>query len=170
MKNDPKTKTPPLQSETLKEYYEQIKSRPKRKYTQQELDERRPFLSLLFDRVFWAFFIDNKNNHLIKALVDALREIYDLPPIPGVISTEVQKVSIMDVLARGMIGDLLSMAGDFSTMSSFINIAFEVQRREQEGYAIRSILTSSNAMRKGFNKGDDYPAAHDVILGYLLYL
>ena len=44
-----------------------------------------------------------------------------------------------------------------------INIALEVQKGKQDGYAVRGTLTSSNAMRTGFNMGDDFTEAPDVI-------
>ena len=108
------------------------------------------------DRVFLAHFVDNKNNHVITGLADAARKIHALAPIPQVQKTVVQNVSLLDVLGRGMIGDLLGWG-------EAINIALEVQKGKQEGYAVRGTLTSSNAMRTGFNMGDDFTEAPDVI-------
>jgi len=108
------------------------------------------------DRVFLAHFIDNKNNHIITGLANAARKIHALPPIPQVQNTAVQNISLFDVLGRGMIGDLLGWG-------EAINIALEVQRGKQDGYAVRGTLTSSNAMRTGFNMGDDFTEAPDVI-------
>ena len=108
------------------------------------------------DRVFLVTFIDNKNNHIITGIADAVRKIHALPPIPQVQHTKVQDISILDVLGRGMIGDLLGWGES-------INIALEVQKSKQAGYAVRGTLTSSNAMRLGFNTGNDFTNAPDVI-------
>ena len=143
-------------SETLDETIIQITGQPKRRYTQQEIDEARQNLALMNDRVFLAHFIDNKNNHVITGLADAARKIHILPPIPQVQRTAVQNVSLLDVLGRGMIGDLLGWG-------EAINIALEVQKGKHEGFAVRGTLTSSNAMRTGFNMGDDFTEAPDVI-------
>ena len=144
------------QAETLDETIIQITGQAKRQYTQQEIDEARQNLALMNDRVFLAHFIDNKNNHIITGLADAARKIHALPSIPQVQRTTVQNVSLFDVLGRGMIGDLLGWG-------EAINIALEVQKGRQEGYAVRGTLTSSNAMRTGFNMGDDFMEAPDVI-------
>jgi len=145
-----------LQAEAIDEVVVQITSQPKRKYTQTEIDEARQNLALMNDRVFLAHFIDNKNNHVITGLADAARKIHFLPPIPQVQNTAVQNISLFDVLGRGMIGDLLGWG-------EAINIALEVQKGKQDGYAVRGTLTSSNAMRTGFNMGDDFTEAPDVI-------
>jgi len=108
------------------------------------------------DRVFLVTFIDNKNNHIITGLADSVRRIHALPPIPQVQQTTVQNISILDVLGRGMIGDLLGWGES-------INIALEIQNGKQAGYAVRGTLTSSNAMRLGFSKGNDFTSAPDVI-------
>ena len=134
-------------SESLDEALIQITRQPKRQYSQQEIDEARQNLALMNDRVFLAHFIDNKNNHVITGLADAARKIHKLPPIPQVQRTVVQSVSLLDVLGRGMIGDLLGWG-------EAINIALEVQKGKYDGYAVRGTLTSSNAMRTGFNVGD----------------
>ena len=145
-----------LQLETIDEVVVQITSQPKRIYTQAEIEEARQNLALMNDRVFLAHFIDNKNNHVITGLADAARKIHALPPIPQVQTTAVQNISLFDVLGRGMIGDLLGWG-------EAINIALEVQKGKQDGYAVRGTLTSSNAMRTGFNMGDDFTEAPDVI-------
>ena len=134
----------------------QITAQPKRQYSQKEIEEARQNLALMNDRVFLAHFVDNKNNHTITGLADAARKIHALPPIPQVKNTSVQNVSLFDVLGRGMIGDLLGWG-------EAINIALEVQKGKQDGYAVRGTLTSSNAMRTGFNMGDDFTEAPDVI-------
>jgi len=144
------------QAEALDETIIQITGQPKRRYTQQEIDEARQNLALMNDRVFLAHFIDNKNNHVITGLADAARKIHTLPPIPQVQRTVVQNVSLLDVLGRGMIGDLLGWG-------EAINIALEVQKGKHDGYAVRGTLTSSNAMRTGFNMGEDFTEAPDVI-------
>ena len=146
----------PLQAETIDEVVVQITSQPKRQYTQVEIDEARQNLALMNDRVFLAHFIDNKNNHIITGLADAVRKIHTLPPIPPVQTTHVQNVTLFDVLGRGMIGDLLGLGES-------INIALEVQKGKQDDYAVRGTLTSSNAMRTSFNMGDDFMEAPDVI-------
>jgi len=146
----------PLPSEVIDEVVIQITSQPKRQYTQAEIDEARQNLALMNDRVFLAHFIDNKNNHAITGLADAVRKIHALPPIPQVQTTHVQNVTLFDVLGRGMIGDLLGLGES-------INIALEVQKGKQDGYAVRGTLTSSNAMRTSFNMGDDFAEAPDVI-------
>ena len=146
----------PPQAEAIDEVVVQITSQPKRQYTQAEIDEARQNLALMNDRVFLAHFIDNKNNHVITGLADAVRKIHMLPPIPQVQTTHVQNVTLFDVLGRGMIGDLLGLGES-------INIALEVQKGKQEGYAVRGTLTSSNAMRTSFNMGDDFTEAPDVI-------
>jgi len=156
MDNELENQATPLHEEAIDEVIVQITSQPKRRYTQEEIDEARQNLALMNDRVFLAHFIDNKNNHVITGLADAARKIHTLPPIPQVQRTSVQNVSLFDVLGRGMIGDLLGWG-------EAINIALEVQKGKQDGYAVRGTLTSSNAMRTGFNIGDDYSEAPDVI-------
>ncbi|MCL2216111.1 MAG: Rpn family recombination-promoting nuclease/putative transposase [Defluviitaleaceae bacterium] len=143
-------------AQALDETLIQITAQPKRRYTQEEIDEARKNLALMNDRVFLAHFLDNKNNHVITGLADAARKIHALYPIPQVENTVVQNVSLLDVLGRGMIGDLLGWG-------EAINIALEVQKGKQDGYAVRGTLTSSNAMRTGFNIGDDFTEAPDVI-------
>ena len=128
----------------------------KHQYSQQEIDEARGNLAFMNDRVFLVTFSDNKNNHIITATVNALRKIHALTPIPPIERTTVQNVSLLDVLGRGMVGDLLGEGAQ-------INIAVEVQKGTQDGYAVRGTLTSSNAMRIQFNAGDDYTEAPDVI-------
>ena len=43
----------------------QIATRPKKQYTQQEIDEARGKLVLMNDRVFWATFSDNKRIYVV---------------------------------------------------------------------------------------------------------
>ena len=43
------------------------------------------------------------------------------------------------------------------------NLALEVQKGKHDGYAVRGTLTSSNAMRTGFNMGEGFIEAPDVI-------
>jgi len=156
MDKESKMKGTSLPPEVIDEVVVQITSQPKRKYTQVEIDEARQNLALMNDRVFLAHFIDNKNNHIITGLADAARKIHALPPIPQVQKTLVQNVTLLDVLGRGMIGDLLGWGES-------INIALEVQKGRQDGYAVRGTITSSNAMRTGFNMGDNFTEAPDVI-------
>ncbi|MCL1916878.1 MAG: Rpn family recombination-promoting nuclease/putative transposase [Peptococcaceae bacterium] len=143
----------------------QITKQPKRRYSQQEIDEARGNLALMNDRVFMVTFCDNKNNPIITGIVNALRKIHALAPIPPIERTTVQNVSLIDVLGRGMIGDLLGKG-------AFINIAIEVQKGAQNDYAVRGTLTSSNAMRTHFKPGDTFTEAPDVIginiLGFAL--
>ena len=58
-------------------------------------------------------------------------------PIPPIQHTSIQNVSLLDVLGRGMIGDLLGWGES-------INIALEIQKGRQDGYAVRGTLTSVN--------------------------
>jgi len=146
----------PLQATSLDEALIQITAQSKHQYTQQEIDEARDNLALMNDRVFLVTFLNNKNNHIITGIANAVRNIHALPPIPQVEQTTVQNISLLDVLGRGMIGDLLGWGES-------INIALEVQKGKQDGYAVRGTLTSSNAMRIGFNAGDDFTNAPDVI-------
>ena len=89
MDKELENKSTPLQSETIDQVVMQITSQPKRQYTQAEIDEARQNLALMNDRVFLAHFIDNKNNHAITGLADAVRKIHALPPIPQVQTTHV---------------------------------------------------------------------------------
>jgi len=156
MDKEQRTQEMLLQAAGLDEALVQIQAQPKRQYTQQEIDKARDNLALMNDRVFLMTFIDNKNNHIITGIADSVRKIHALPPIPQVQQTKVQDISILDVLGRGMIGDLLGWGES-------INIALEVQKGNQAGYAVRGTLTSSNAMRLGFNMGNDFTNAPDVI-------
>jgi len=127
-----------------------------RQYTRREIDEARGNLSLMNDRVFMVAFEKNKNNHIITGLVNALRIIHDVTPIPQIQSTTVQEPSLADILGRGMVADLTGLGLQ-------INIALEAQRKIQEGYAVRATLSSSNIMRHQFETGNDYAEAPDVI-------
>ena len=154
-----------LHEELLDNALAQIIRRPRRRYSRQEIDEARGNLALMNDRVFLGTFCDNKNNPIITGIVNALRKIHALAPIPPIERTTVQSVSLIDVLGRGMVGDLLGEG-------AFINIAVEVQKGSQNDYAVRGTLTSSNAMRTQFKPGDNFTEAPDVIginiLGFLL--
>jgi len=134
----------------------QLAVQPKGRYSQQETEEARGNLALMNDRVFFVTFSDNKNNRIITEIVNALRKIHALAPIPPIGRTTVQNVSVLDVLGRGMVGDLLGEG-------SLLNIAVEVQKNSQNDYAVRGTLTSSNVMRIRFNAGDDFTEAPDVI-------
>ena len=149
-------KKTPLQADTIDEAFLQITNKPKRQYSQEEIEVARGNLALMNDRVFLATFSENKNNHIITGLVNAFRTIHNLPPIPQIERTTVQNVTLLDVLGRGMIGDLLGEG-------SLINIAVEVQKGSQDGYAVRGTITSSNIMRTGFSIGEDFTEAPDVI-------
>ena len=133
-----------------------IASQPKRRYTKQEIDEARGNLALMNDRVFLGTFSKNKNNRIVTEIVNALRKIHAASAIPPIERTTVQNVSLADVLGRGMVGDLLGEG-------YMINIAVEVQKGSQEGYAVRGTITSGNAMRVQFGTGDDFTDAPDVI-------
>ncbi|MDR2737028.1 MAG: Rpn family recombination-promoting nuclease/putative transposase, partial [Gracilibacteraceae bacterium] len=154
-----------LDDELLDNALAQITSQPKRQYTRQEIDEARGNLALMNDRVFMVTFCDNKNNFIITGIVNALRKIHALDPIPPIERTTIQNVSLVDVLGRGMIGDLFGEG-------AFINIAVEVQKEAQKDYAVRGTLTSGNAMRTHFKPGDTFSEAPDVIginiLGFAL--
>ena len=134
----------------------QIRSRPRRKYTQEEFDEARRHLSLMHDRVFLGTLANNKNNWIITDIVNALRKIHRLKKIPPIEQTKVQDVSLYDVFMRGMIADLLGMAPQ-------INITMEVQKLRQKGFAIRGTIASGNAMRIRFDAGSEFIDAPDVI-------
>jgi len=67
------TSETPLQAVGLDEALLQIQAKPKRQYTQQEIDKARDNLALMNDRVFLVTFMDNKNNHIIKGLADSVR-------------------------------------------------------------------------------------------------
>ena len=145
--------SPPV---SLDEALALIASQPKRRHTRKEINEARGNLALMNDRVFFGTFSDNKNNHIITEIVNALRKIHAAGSIPPIERTTVQNVSLIDVLGRGMVGDLLGEG-------YLINIAVEVQKGTQEGYAVRGTITSGNAMRVQFNAGDDFSDAPDVI-------
>ena len=146
----------PIQEDSFDEAFIKITNLSKHQYTQQEIDEARENLALMNDRVFMATFSDNKNNHIIKGIGNAVKKIHNLVPIPLIEQTRVQDLSLLDVLGRGMIGDLTGWG-------KLISIAIEAQRKRQEGYAVRGTLTHSNAMRINFNMGEDYTEAPDVI-------
>ena len=118
-----------IQTESIEEAFIRITSRPRRKYTQQEIDEARENLALMNNRLFAATFMNNKNNHIITGIVNAVRKIHDLAPIPPIEETKVQDLSLFDVLGRGMIGDLTGWG-------RMISIAIEAQNTKQDGYAI----------------------------------
>ena len=117
-----------------------LANQPKREYTQEEIDEARSNLALMHDRVFLMTFIDNKNNHIVKGIADAVRKIHNLAPIPPIEQTRVQDLSLFDVLGRGMVGDLTGWG-------KLISIAIEAQNKKQAGYAVRGTLTAGNIMR-----------------------
>jgi len=145
-----------LQATGMDDALLKITGQPKRQYTQEEIDEARGNLALMNDRVFLATFVDNKNHHIITGLTNAARKIHALVPIPAIERTAVQNISLFDVLGRGMIGDLFGEG-------ECINVTVEAQKDSQAEYAVRGTLTSSNAMRVGWNAGKDYADAPDVI-------
>ena len=140
----------------LEEALAEIAGRPKRRFTRQEVEEGRGELSFMNNDVFTGTFAGNKNNGIITGLVNALRKLHGSAPIPPLERTTVQAVTLVDVLERGMVGDL-------SGESALLNITVEVQKKKQEGYAVRGTITSSNAMRKQFPKGSSFEDAPDVI-------
>ena len=133
-----------------------IISAPRRKYTSQEIKEARGNLALMNDRVFFGTFDGNKNNRIITGIVNALRKIHALGDIAPIERTELQKMSIEDVLERGMVGDLFGFGRR-------LNITVEVQRGKQAGYAVRGTITSSSATRVQFEVGSEFAEAPDVI-------
>ena len=133
-----------------------LANQPKRQYSQQEIDDARGNLSLMNDRVFMGTFCDNKNNRIITEIVNALRKIHVARNIPPIERTTVQNLSLLDVLGRGMVGDLLGEG-------HLINITVEVQKGVHDGYAVRGTITSGNAMRIQWVPGDDFTDAPDVI-------
>jgi hypothetical protein len=147
---------PLSQPESLDDALVQITKQPKRQYSQQEIDEAREELALMDNRVFMATFMDNKNNHIITWIVNALRKIHSLPPIAAIEFTIVQSMSLLDALGRGMVGDLIGWG-------KMISLAIEVQKRKHDDYAVRGTITAGNATRIGFKPGDDYTEAPDAI-------
>ena len=152
----PRTKIDDPLANSIEEALTSITNQPKRRHTQKEINEARGNLALMNDRVFTGTFADNKNNHIVTEIVNALRKIHNVSPIPPIERTNVQAVSLVDVLGRGMVGDLLGEG-------YLLNIAVEVQKGIQDGYAVRGTMTSGNAMRAQFNIGDDFTDAPDVI-------
>ena len=120
-------------TENIDEILFKLANLPKRQYTQEEIDEARQNLALMNDRVFLMTFIDNKNNHIIKGIADAVRKIHNLTSIPPIEETRVQDISLVDVLGRGMVGDLTGWG-------KLISIAIEAQNNKQDGYAVRGTL------------------------------
>ena len=145
-----------LHANNLEDIAHQIETLPKREYSQQEIDETRAKLTLMNDRVFLVTFAGDKNNHIVTEIVNALRKIHSLADIPPIGHTTVQNVSLLDVFARGMVGDLYGEAAG-------LNLTIEVQKGKQEDYAVRAILTSSNVMRANFKISDEFADAPDVI-------
>ncbi|MCL1997672.1 MAG: Rpn family recombination-promoting nuclease/putative transposase [Turicibacter sp.] len=129
--------------------------------TSAEIAAARGELSIMNDRVFTTTFADNKHNDIITGTINAVRKIHAAPLIPPIEHTQVQTADIFDVLMRGMIGDLTG-AGDS------VSIAVEAQAQKQDGYAVRGIITTSNAMRKDFKIGEDYTQAPTVITLHFL--
>jgi len=126
-----------------------------------EIDHARGELTLMNDRVFAATFGDNKHNDIITGTINAARKIHNAPPIPPIEHTQVQDIDIFDVFMRGMVGDLTGAGAS-------VSIAVEAQTQKQDGYAVRGILTTGNAMRKDFKIGGDYTQAPDVITLHFL--
>ena len=143
-------------TEEIEKIQDYVSKLPKRKYTEEELEEARQNLTLMNDRVFFGTFENNKNRHLITEIVNALRKIHLLDNIPNLKTLKLQKMSLIDVFGRGMIGDLFGMG-------KRINIAMEIQKASHAGYAIRGTITASEAMRDQFGKGTKFTKAPDVI-------
>ena len=141
---------------SLDETLNMLAAMPKHRHTRQEIDEARGNFALMNDRVFLVTFIDNKNNRIVKGIADAVRKIHNLAPIPPIEQTKVQDLSLLDVLGRGMVGDLTGWGKS-------ISIAIEAQKQKQEDYAVRGTLTAGNLMRINFNAGEDYANAPDAI-------
>ena len=137
------------------EILEILEYQPK-EYTQEELQERKQRLTLMSDRLFEVVFANNKNNEIIEEIINAVRKIHELPKIPQVENIIVQKATLDDLLGRKMTADLVGY-------SESLNITVEVQREKQEAFAVRAILSSSNVMKKGFEIGQGYFQAPDVI-------
>ena len=146
----------PLPANGLEETLALLTGRPKRQYSEREIEEARGNLALMHDRVFLVTFAGNRNNHIVKGIADAVRKIHGLSPIPPIELTRVQDLSLYDVLGRGMVGDLTGWGKQ-------ISIAIEAQKRKQEGYAVRGTLTAGNAMRVNFNAGESYADAPDAV-------
>jgi len=131
------------------------------KFTKQEIEEARGNLSPMNDRVAMVTFADNKNNHIITGWVNSLRKIHTAPLISPITQTWLQELSLPDVLGRGMIADMISQGWQ-------INVATEIQKGSQADFAVRGTLSSSNIMRRQFDKGDDFSEAPDTIGIYIL--
>ena len=144
------------QDQVLSEAFAQISGLSKRQYSQQEIDEARGNLALMNDQVFMMVFADNKNNHILTEIVNALRKIHGLALIPPILRTMIQEVTLLDVLGRGMVADLMGEGRQ-------INIAVEIQKGSQADYAVRGTISSGNVMRRQFNAGDEFTEAPDVI-------
>ena len=76
-----------MDAETFKDALTEITRLPKRQYSRQEIETARGRLALMNNRVFFVTFSENKNNHLITGIVNALRKIHGLPPIPPIEQT-----------------------------------------------------------------------------------
>ena len=68
--------TPLYQAKSLDEALAILASLPKRKYTEQEIEEARGKLALMNDRVFLVTFMDNKNNRIVTGIANAVRKIH----------------------------------------------------------------------------------------------
>ena len=147
--------------QTLLEIYEHIKNLPDVKYSQEELDKLRDELTLMNNRVFAKTFADNKLNHVITDLTGSVRLIHEMPSIPPIEDTHVEDTDIYDIILKKMISDL-------SGTGNLISLIIEAQGQKQAGYAARAIITTGNAMRKGFKIGDDYTKSPDVITIHFL--
>ena len=112
---------PFLLAASFEEAIAALKSKPKRQYTDQEIEEARGNLALMNDRVFLVTFMDNKNNLIVKGIADSVRKIHNLAPIPPIEQTRVQDLTLLDVMGRGMIGDLTGWGKQ-------ISIAIEAQK------------------------------------------
>jgi hypothetical protein len=132
-----------------------------RQFTKQEIEKARGELSPMNDRVATVTFSENKNNHIITGIVNFLRKIHNVATIPPIENTWVQKLSLPDVLGRGMVADMISEGW-------LINVATEIQKGSQADFAVRGTLSSSNIMRRQFKKGDDYGEVPDTIGVFIL--
>ena len=133
------------------------------------MDEYTP----MHDRAFENMFADDKNNKLLSDIVNLLRGVHDLPPIPGITSSRVQvktyHESLLseidgspDVNNRRMQADLVGIVPGFPGSPGF-NISVEVQQEKQADFAARAVLTSSNMLREGLESGSNFSGTRDLI-------
>ena len=126
------------------------------KYTQEELEARKQELTLMSDRLTEMVFADNKNNELIAGILNAARKIHTMPQVDKINRSVVQKSNLKEFHGK-------KMEADIAAYGQSINIAIEVQKEPQKGYAVRSVLSSGNMQKDEFQEGQGYTQAPDII-------